>query len=59
LIDWCKAVLRKSSTQGLICLKGGDLTEEIKASQLPVTVKSIADIFKEEFFKEKFVLQVK
>lgn len=59
LIDWCKAILNKNSHYGLICLKGGDLKEEIKASHLPVTIQPISEFFKEEFFSEKFVLQVK
>jgi len=44
---------------GLICLKGGDLTEEIKNSGLHPYVWKIEDIFKEEFFQEKYVLLVK
>jgi 16S rRNA (guanine527-N7)-methyltransferase len=44
---------------GLICLKGGDLTEEIKNSGLHPYVWKIEEIFKEEFFKEKYVLLVK
>lgn len=44
---------------GLICLKGGDLTEEIKASGLNPYVWKIEELFKESFFKEKFVLLVK
>jgi 16S rRNA (guanine527-N7)-methyltransferase len=59
LIDWCKGVLNKNSSYGLICLKGGDLNEEINASHVHVSVLHIADVFEEEFFKEKFVLQVK
>ncbi len=59
LIDWCKPVLNKNSNDGLICLKGGDLSEEINASRLHVSLLPIADVFEEDFFKEKFVLQVK
>jgi 16S rRNA (guanine527-N7)-methyltransferase len=44
---------------GLICLKGGNLTEEIKNSGLHPHVWKIEEIFKEEFFKEKYVLLVK
>jgi 16S rRNA (guanine527-N7)-methyltransferase len=44
---------------GLICLKGGDLTEEIKASGLSPYVWKIEDLFKEPFFKEKYILLVK
>lgn len=59
LIDWCKPVINRHSEYGLICLKGGDLKEEINATQLRVTVKPISDIFPEDFFREKFVLQVR
>ena len=44
---------------GLICLKGGDLTEEIKASGLNPYVWKIEELFKEPFFNEKYVLLVK
>jgi 16S rRNA (guanine527-N7)-methyltransferase len=41
---------------GLICLKGGDLKEEIKESGLRPRKMEISEIFKEEFFKEKYIL---
>lgn len=44
---------------GLICLKGGDLTEEIKVSGLNPYVWKIEEIFEEDFFKEKYVLLAK
>ena len=44
---------------GLICLKGGDLTEEIKVSGLHPYIWKIDEIFEEEFFKEKYVLLAK
>ncbi len=59
LTDWCKGVVNKNSDYGLICLKGGDLTEEIKATHSPVIVQPVSELFNEAFFKEKFVLQVK
>ncbi len=59
LIDWCKPVINKKSAYGLICLKGGDLQEEIKASQLRIITKPISEMFTENFFEEKYVLQVK
>jgi len=45
---------------GLICLKGGDLTKEIEESQLKRIVQawSIPDIFPEPAFEEKFVIYV-
>ena len=44
---------------GLICLKGGDLREEIKESGLSPLIWEIDQLFPEEFFKEKYVLSVK
>lgn len=44
---------------GLICLKGGDLTEEVKASGLSPLVWKIEDLFSEEFFQQKYILSVK
>ncbi len=44
---------------GLICLKGGDLTQEIHESGLHPLIWQINDLFTEEFFKEKYVLAVK
>jgi 16S rRNA (guanine527-N7)-methyltransferase len=43
---------------GLICLKGGDLAEEIAQSGKRPRVWYIEQLFEEEFFKEKYVLQV-
>lgn len=41
---------------GLICLKGGDLLQEVNESGLKPKMVEISDLFDEEFFKEKFVL---
>lgn len=43
---------------GLICLKGGDLTKEIKQSGLRAQAWSVYDIFQEPFFEEKVVVYV-
>lgn len=43
---------------GLICLKGGDLAAEIQESGTRPRVVDIAEIFPEDFFKEKFILYV-
>ena len=43
---------------GLICLKGGDLTNEIHDSGTRPRVMEISDIFKEEYFKTKYLLFV-
>jgi 16S rRNA (guanine527-N7)-methyltransferase len=41
---------------GLICLKGGDLANEISESGLRLKSIEINTIFQEEFFKEKYLL---
>lgn len=43
---------------GLICLKGGDLAEEIQQSGTRPRVIEIFEIFPEDFFKEKYVVFV-
>jgi 16S rRNA (guanine527-N7)-methyltransferase len=43
---------------GLICLKGGDLAAEIQESGTRPRVIKIEDLFKEDFFKEKYLLYV-
>ncbi|MEY3432180.1 MAG: hypothetical protein RL131_116, partial [Bacteroidota bacterium] len=43
---------------GLICLKGGDLAEEISLSGVKPFVQEVYQLFPEEYFKEKFVLYV-
>jgi len=54
----------KSKTQnpklaaGLICLKGGDLAQEISESGTRPRIMEIAEIFPEDFFREKYVLYV-
>ena len=41
---------------GLICLKGGDLAQEISESGLRPKMTEISQLFEEEFFKEKYIL---
>lgn len=58
---WAKPLLRttpKAGNQqpGLICLKGGDLAKEIQESQTRPRIMEVTDLFKEEFFKEKYLL---
>ena len=43
---------------GLICLKGGDLSKEIFESGTRPKIWAIDKIFEEEFFKEKYILQL-
>jgi 16S rRNA (guanine527-N7)-methyltransferase len=43
---------------GLICLKGGDLAAEIADSSTRPLIHEIDSIFPEEYFHEKYILQV-
>jgi 16S rRNA (guanine527-N7)-methyltransferase len=62
LWQWSKPLLKKGKEQelpnGLICLKGGDLAKEISESGLRPRMVAIEEIFKEEYFKEKYLLHV-
>jgi 16S rRNA (guanine527-N7)-methyltransferase len=61
---WSKPLLKKRPVDqpkkitGLICLKGGDLNNEITESGCRPRIWEIEKIFEEEFFKEKYILQV-
>ena len=61
---WSKPLIRKktpvpgNNLTGLICLKGGDLAQEIAASTCRPHSIEIYDIFREPFFKEKYLLHV-
>jgi 16S rRNA (guanine527-N7)-methyltransferase len=43
---------------GLICLKGGDLAAEISASGCRPKILEIYDLFPQDYFREKYLLQV-
>ena len=43
---------------GLICMKGGDLTQEIRESRLKPHIWEISGLFKEAFFREKYLLYI-
>lgn len=71
LLRWSKPLLKGSSfkTQdtsgkdvvyksGLICLKGGDLAQEISESGARPKMIEISNLFDEEYFKEKYLLYV-
>lgn len=68
LLHWSKPLLKPSKEKivaasedkiyhpGLICLKGGDLKNEIaEASARPKKIE-LSSLFEEEFFKEKYLL---
>jgi len=62
LWHWSKPLLRKNANRaeedpnGLICLKGGDLSKEIFESGCKPFVWEIDKIFDEVYFREKFML---
>ena len=59
LWHWSKPLLKKrDQPNGLICLKGGDLSKEIFESQCRPRIWEIEKLFEEPFFKEKYLLQV-
>lgn len=58
LWHWSKPLLRKSLNHpnGLICFKGGDLSQEISESGCKPYIWEINKYFTETYFKEKFLL---
>ncbi|QEC45920.1 16S rRNA (guanine(527)-N(7))-methyltransferase RsmG [Pseudobacter ginsenosidimutans] len=63
LWTWSKPLLKKAQPDmgvkpGLICLKGGDLTQEISESGCKPRIMEVHEIFGEEYFKEKYLLYV-
>ena len=61
---WSKPLLKKKpinqpkKINGLICLKGGDLSKEIAESGCRPRIWEIDTIFDEVFFKEKYILLI-
>lgn len=67
LLKWSMPLLKKQPgnatgpdtiRNGLICLKGGDLTQEIFESGARPKMMPIRKIFPEEYFEEKYILHV-
>jgi 16S rRNA (guanine527-N7)-methyltransferase len=64
LWKWSKPLLKNAQFEtegkvyksGLICLKGGDLAQEISESGLRPKMVEISSLFEEEYFKEKYLL---
>ena len=60
-VRWTKGKIRKEQKNelknGILYLKGGDLTEELAVYQTS-TIYNLADFFKEEFFKTKKVVHL-
>ena len=61
LWHWSKPLIKRNNLNpnGLICLKGGDLNQEIFESNCKSHVWEIDKIFPEEYFKNKFLLYQK
>jgi len=61
---WSKPLIRKRKTpvpdapNGLVCLKGGDLAQEIADSRCRPRQVELYEIFPEPFFKEKSLLYI-
>lgn len=62
LWKWGYPLIKRGDKQelpnGLICLKGGDLVQEIAESTVRPRMIPIDEIFREEYFKEKYLLHV-
>ena len=43
---------------GVICLKGGSIEEEMKAYRKTAEIVPISDVFSEEWFQEKYIIHV-
>lgn len=60
---WAKPLIKKGNSgefdNGLICLKGGDLHQEISESGCKPMLWNVHDFFPEEAFQEKFMLYVR
>jgi len=71
LLQWSRKLLKSSAYtfesasgqvllhSGLICLKGGDLAQEISESGAKPRMIEVSSLFQEEYFREKYLLYVK
>ena len=59
-VDWVRGMVRKGQKgtlpNGILYLKGGDLTEELRASRRKWIRHNISELFEEEFFETKQVV---
>lgn len=62
LVGWSRHLLKKKknnvASPQLICLKGGDLTAEIAATNTRPHLYEIMHFFPESYFRDKYVLRV-
>ncbi|MCX6208704.1 MAG: 16S rRNA (guanine(527)-N(7))-methyltransferase RsmG [Bacteroidetes bacterium] len=52
------AAVKTNVSNGLICLKGGDLHQEISESKARPKMMNVYDIFPEDYYKEKYLLHI-
>ncbi|MFL5808172.1 MAG: 16S rRNA (guanine(527)-N(7))-methyltransferase RsmG [Flavisolibacter sp.] len=71
LVKWSKPLMKAASYElrassgetmklrsGLICLKGGDLKDEIREAAVKPKMIEISSLFEEAYFKEKYMVYV-
>jgi len=63
LTPWVRQKIKQNSLHptidnGLLLLKGGDLTEELKEAKLPHSIYPLSKFFTEEFFETKVVVHI-
>lgn len=62
LLHWLRGKILKKNfnrlANGLLCFKGGDLTEELKDVKNRTLIYNISDFFEEDFFKTKKIVYV-
>jgi len=60
---WAKPLIKKGQSgemaNGLVCLKGGDLHQEISDSGCRPMLWEISDFFTEDFFRQKYMIYVR
>jgi 16S rRNA (guanine527-N7)-methyltransferase len=60
LVNWSRGKINAKSKasipNGLICLKGGDLTEELKPFENKLFTENVTAFIREEFYKEKKII---
>ena len=56
LNEWTKNKFKDEKNCGLICLKGGDLNEELIPFKNRAKIYNISDFYKEDFFLSKKII---
>lgn len=58
LWNWSHQLIKPQMDNGIICLKGGDLTDELKDLKRPYQIVEISDYFSESFFETKKIVYI-